>query len=89
MDYILCNNLPIELAEIIMKDVHRRYMDDLIIELENNVVWIRTADNEYSFLIGKTSNNPYYVLRSYIPANFKGGKFSISHYVNKNNLRNI
>ncbi len=63
MDAVLHNNLPPELVEIIMKKVHRLYMKDLTVEIINNVVWIRTKDNENSFLIGKTSNNPYYVLR--------------------------
>lgn len=71
MDYILMNNLPLELVEDIMLRVHKAYMRDLITELTHNVVWIRTPEGEYSFLIGKTSNNPYYALRSFIPANFK------------------
>ena len=71
MDFLLRNNLPIELADSISRDVHQRYMDDLVQEILFNVVWVRTNDGEYSFLIGKTSNNPFYVLRSYIPANFK------------------
>ena len=76
MDYLLRSYLPIELVENIMKDVHNRYMVDLISELSHNVVWIRTAEGEYSFLVGKTSNNPYYVLRDYVPANFKTVKYS-------------
>ncbi len=71
MDFILNENLPIELVEKITRDVHNRYMVDLCVELTHNVVWIRTPSGEYSFLVGKTSNNPYYILRSYIPANFK------------------
>ena len=63
MDAMLHNNLPPELVEIIMKDVHNRYMKDLCVEIMNNVVWIRTKDLSYSFLIGKTSNNPFYLLR--------------------------
>ena len=62
MDYALNRNLPIELVEIIMKDVHKQYMEDLIVEIANNIVWIKT-DQGNSFLIGKTQNNPYYVLR--------------------------
>jgi len=63
MDYVLRSALPLELVEIIMKDVHNRYMKDLCIEIECNVVWVRTKEGESSFLIGKTENNPYYVLR--------------------------
>ena len=63
MDYVLRSSLPIELVEIIMKDVHNRYMKDLCTEIKNNVVWIRTKDGQYSFLIGKTVNNPFYLLR--------------------------
>ena len=69
MDAMLHNNLPPELVEIIMKDVHRRYMKDLCVEIINNVVWIkipcpwRTKEKSYSFYIGKTSNNPFYLLR--------------------------
>ena len=74
MDYLLRSFLPIEIVEKIMKDIHNRYMRELICELTQNVVWIRTATGEYSFLVGKTSNNPYYVLRDYIPANFKSVK---------------
>ena len=63
MNAVLNNNLPPELVEIIMKEVHRRYMIDLAVEINNNIVWIRTKDQQYSFLIGKTSNNPFYLLR--------------------------
>ena len=65
MDDLLRRNLPIELVEIIMRQVHKSYMNDLCIEIINNVVWVRTKANQYSFLIGKTQNNPYYVLRIY------------------------
>lgn len=63
MDAVLRANLPIELVEIIMKDVHNRYMKDLCVEITSNVVWVRTKEGEYSFLIGKTANNPFYVLK--------------------------
>jgi len=63
MDYVLRSALPLELVEIIMKDVHNRYMNDLCCEIESNVVWVRTKEGEFSFLVGKTQNNPYYVLR--------------------------
>jgi len=76
MDYLLRSYLPIELVENIMKDIHNRYMVELIRELTQNVVWIRTTAGEYSFLIGKTSNNPYYILRDYVPANFKTVQYS-------------
>ena len=49
MDKILRENLPIELVDKIMKDIHKRYMTDLIRELCENVVWIRTKQGEYSF----------------------------------------
>jgi len=74
MDYILRENLTIELVHNIMRDVHNRYMVDLIQEIQHNVVWIRTADGDFSFLIGKTSNNPYYVLRDNVIANRKTPK---------------
>ena len=81
MDFILMNNLPLELVHNIMKSVHNAYMRDLICELTQNVVWIRTATGEYSFLIGKTSENPYYVLRDYVPANFKKvSYFTTNHF---------
>ena len=66
MDFLLCNNLPIELVENITRRVHNAYMRDLIIEIELNVVWVRTRQNVYTFLIGKTQNNPYYPLRNLI-----------------------
>jgi hypothetical protein len=62
MDAVLRSNLPIELVEIIMRDVHNLYMKDLCDEITNNVVWVRTKEGEYSFLIGKTANNPFHVL---------------------------
>ena len=63
MDHLLRSNLPIELVEIIMKNVHNRYMKELCNEINFNVVWVRTKEGEYSFLVGKTQNNPYYLLR--------------------------
>ena len=51
MDYILSQSLPPELVYVITND---------------NVVWIRTAGGENSFLVGKTNNNPYYPLRKYV-----------------------
>jgi len=71
MDFCLRSYLPNELVHNIMKDVHQRYMRDLAVEIENNVCWIRTKKGEYSFLIGKTSRNPFYPLTNNIPANFK------------------
>jgi len=65
MDNLLRCNLPIELVEIIMIQVHNLYMRELCIEIVNNVVWVRTKAEQYSFLIGKTQNNPYYILRVY------------------------
>lgn len=81
MDFILRQNLPIELVHNIMKDVHNRYMVDLIKEIEHNVVWIRTSEGEFSFLIGKTSSNPYYVLRDNISVNFKCPKQNLKRIV--------
>jgi len=60
MDFVLTSNLPIEIVDIIAKDIHQRYMYDLIPEIENNVTWVRTKRGEYSFLIGATANNPYF-----------------------------
>jgi len=71
MDFCLRSYLPNELVHNIMKDIHQRYMRELVGEIENNVVWIRTKQGEYSFLIGKTSRNPFYPLTNNIPANFK------------------
>lgn len=62
MDKILSDNLPPELCDKIAKLVHNSYMKQLSIEIQMNVVWIRIAGGGYSFLVGKTQNNPYYVL---------------------------
>jgi len=82
MDFILRKNLPIELVEKIMKNIHNRYMLELGTEIKNNVVWIRTGEGEFSFLIGKTSNNPYYVLRDNVSANFKCPKENMRRIIN-------
>jgi len=82
MDFILRQNLPIELVENIMKNIHNRYMKDLETEIQNNVVWIRTGEGEFSFLVGKTSSNPYYVLRDNISANFKCPKQILKRIIN-------
>ena len=66
MDYILNKSLPPELVNIIMIDIHKRYMIDLVEEIKFNVVWIKTAEGINSFLIGKTNNNSFYPLRKYI-----------------------
>ncbi len=66
MDYILSQSLPPELVYVIMKDIHKRYMLELEEEIKNNIVWIKTAEGVNSFLVGKTSNNPFYPLRKYI-----------------------
>jgi len=87
MDYILMNNLPLELVEDIMLRVHKSYMKDLLREITDNVVWIRTPSGDYSFLIGKTSTNPYYVLRSYIPANFKKVNYFITNHFRYNYIK--
>ena len=87
MDKILRENLPIELVYNIMKDVHNRYMTDLIRELCENVVWIRTKEGEYSFLIGKTSRNPYYVLRDFKPTSIKFPNQSIHKRLHYNYFR--
>ena len=87
MDFILRKNLPNELVHIIMKNVHNRYMVDLINEIENNVVWIRTGEGEFSFLVGKTSNNPYYVLRENLSQNFKCPNQKLKQIVYRKYLR--
>jgi len=87
MDFILRENLPIELVHVIMKNVHNRYMVDLINEIENNVVWIRTGEGEYSSLVGKTSNNPYYVLRETLSQNFKCPNQKLKQIVYRKYLR--
>lgn len=66
MDYILSQSLPPELVYVIMKYIHKRYMLELEEEIKNNIVWIKTAEGVNSFLVGKTSNNPFYPLRKYI-----------------------
>lgn len=71
MDFCLRSCLPNELVHNIMKDIHQRYMRELAVEIENNVVWVRTKRGEYSFLIGKTTRNPFYPLLNKIPAHFK------------------
>jgi hypothetical protein len=69
MDYILNENLPPCLVYKIAKLIHNMYMRDLRQEIENNVIWCRLSDGTYSFLIGKTNNNPYYPLIQYIKVN--------------------
>jgi len=90
MDFCLRNYLPNELVHNIAKNIHQRYMRDLVVEIENNVCWIRTKSDEYSFLIGKTSRNPYYSLNHNIPANFKSKEGVLKqlryNYFKQNNI---
>jgi len=87
MDFILRKNLPIELVENIMRDVHTRYMKELEKEIQHNVVWIRTNQGEYSFLIGKTTSYPYYLLRDNISANFKCKKQNLKCIINRKYIK--
>lgn len=79
--------LPVELSDKIYRMVHDEYMADLLNEIKYNVVWIKCPDGSCSFLVGKTSNNPYYVLRSDIPAHYKGKGYSIESHINYNYMR--
>ena len=62
MDYVLSRRLPVELVDIICRDVHRRYMKDICNEIKYNIVWIRLRNEMPSFLIGTFKYNRYYPL---------------------------
>jgi tryptophan 2,3-dioxygenase len=65
MDHLLTSRLPIELAEVIARQVHEMYMKEVIHEITHCIVWIRMKNQMPSFLIGRYRSNYYHALIDY------------------------
>ena len=55
MDLVLSKNLPVELADIIAKMVHRMHLKEVHEQLIHGVVWI-VNDGEYLFWVCNSYN---------------------------------